>query len=114
MFHILIRFSYHRNLMRRVPWFGQRHLLCAAVLLISVLVLHAELALAGFAGHNTKGDYGLQSGSQLPPGMYLYPMYYGYDGSDLKNSDGDSVRIDPEGRGSLDINAYVLGRHVEF
>ena len=36
-------------------------------------------------------------------------MYYRYDADSLKNRDGDTVRIDPEGRGSLDVNAYVLG-----
>ncbi len=109
MFRVLMRFTYRRTRIERASRFGLRHLVCTAILLVSVLSLHGQQALAGFAGHNTKGDYGLQSGSQLPPGMYLYPMYYRYDGSDLINRDGDSIRIDPEGRGSLDVNAYVLG-----
>jgi len=78
-------------------------------LLAAVTILSAGLAHAQFAGHNTKGDYGLQSGSQPPPGVYLVPMYYRYDGDSVKNRDGDTVRIDPEEGGSLDVNAYVLG-----
>jgi len=78
--------------------------------LILIIALTAGPAYAGFAGHNTKGDFGLQSGSQPPPGFYLVaPMYYRYEGDSLKNRNGDSVRIDPEGSGSLTANAYVLG-----
>lgn len=109
MFRVLIRFLYCRTRMGRAPRFGFRHFLCTAILLVSVLALHAEKALAGFAGHNTKGDWGLQSGTQPPPGLYLVPLYYRYDGSELKNRNGDNVRLDPERRGSLDVNAYVLG-----
>jgi hypothetical protein len=79
-------------------------------LLGAMTILYAGPAHAQFAGHNTKGDFGLQSGSQAPPGVYVVaPMYYRYDGDSLKNRDGDDVRIDPEGRGSLDVNAYILG-----
>lgn len=91
------------------PSYSINHFAIAAIILFLVLGLKADLALAGFAGHNTKGDWGLQSGTQPPPGMYLVPLYYRYDGSDLINSDGESVRLDPEGGGSLDMNAYTLG-----
>ena len=74
------------------------------------MVLCAERTQAGFAGHNTKGDFGVQSGSQPPPGIYVVaPMYYRYDADSLKNSNGDFVQIDPAGRGSLEANAYVFG-----
>ena len=74
------------------------------------ILLCVQPSSAGFSGHNTKGDFGLQSGSQPPPGLYLVaPMYYHYSGDSLKNRDGDTVSLDPEGRGSLDVNAYVLG-----
>ena len=73
------------------------------------ITFYASSVFAGFAGHNTKGDFGLQAGSQPPPGFYAVPMYYRYDGDSIKDRDGDSVQIDPEGRGSLDANAYVLG-----
>ena len=82
----------------------------AIITLFLSITMSAGSAYAGFAGHNSKGDYGLQSASQPPPGFYLIaPMYYRYDGERLKNRDGDSVRIDLEGRGSLDMNAYILG-----
>jgi hypothetical protein len=82
----------------------------AVALLGAVTILNSGLAHAQYAGHNTKGDFGLQSGSQAPPGVYVVaPMYYRYDGDSVKNRNGDTVRLDPEERGSLDVNAYVLG-----
>ena len=64
---------------------------------------------AGFAGHNTKGDFGLQSGTQPPPGLLIAPMYYRYSGETLRDSKGDKISVDPQERSSLDANAYVLG-----
>lgn len=66
-------------------------------------------AYAGLAGNNTKGDFGLQSGTQPPPGLLITPMYYRYSGDSLRNSAGDKISIDPQERGSLAANAYVLG-----
>jgi len=81
-----------------------------AALLGAVTILIALPAQAQLAGHNTKGDFGLQAGSQPPPGVYaIAPMYYRYDGDSLKNRDGNTVSIDPEERGSVVANAYVFG-----
>jgi hypothetical protein len=61
-------------------------------------------------GHNTKGDFGLMSGSQAPPGFYLAaPIYVRYDADVLRNSAGDRVSLDLERPGSLGVNAYVVG-----
>lgn len=85
-------------------------ILSIVALMMVTTGLNADPVLAGFAGHNTKGDFGLQAGSQPPPGFYVVaPMYYRYDGDSLKNSDGKSISIDPEEGGGLDVNAYVLG-----
>ena len=87
----------------------QRRFLAILPLLIST-ILCSQTSFAGFAGHNTKGDFGLQSGSQPSPGWYLLaPMYYRYDGDSIKDRDGNETSIDPEERGSLEANAYVLG-----
>jgi hypothetical protein len=78
--------------------------------LMAITILCAQSSFAGFAGHNTKGDFGLQSGSQLPPGFYLVaPMYYRYDADTLKDRDGNQISLDPQGRSSLEANAYVFG-----
>ncbi len=73
------------------------------------VTIYAGSVFAGFLGHNSKGDFGLTSGTQLPPGFYVVPLYYRYDGDSIKDQDGKSIQIDPKGQGSLDLNAYVLG-----
>ncbi|MEN8691975.1 MAG: transporter [Desulfobacterales bacterium] len=78
-------------------------------IMVVITIMCSKTSFAGFSGHNAKGDYGLQSGTQLAPGFYVNPYYYRYDGDSIKDQDGNSVQIDPEGRGSLDLNAYVLG-----
>jgi hypothetical protein len=65
---------------------------------------------ASFAGHNTKGDYGLQSGSQPAPGFYaIAPMYYRYEADTLRDKDGNKISPDSQDRGDLTANAYVFG-----
>ena len=87
------------------PNFFSSALFCAAALALGSGTVDAQLS-----GHNTKGDFGLLSGSQPPPGLYLIaPTYVRYDADTLRNSVGDPVSIDPERRGSIDVNAYVLG-----
>lgn len=86
-----------------------RRWLSTLVILIAITLLSTPSSFAGFSGHNTKGDFGLQSGSQLPPGWYLLaPMYYRYEADTIRDRDGDRIS-DPEERGSLEVNAYVLG-----
>ena len=46
--------------------------------------VHAQLS-----GHNTKGDFGLQSGTQAPPGFYVVPLYYDYSADTLRDGNGD-------------------------
>lgn len=79
------------------------------VSLMVAIILQAAPAFAGFAGHNSKGDFGLQSGTQLPPGFYLAPMYYRYDADTVKDSSGNTVSPTPQNPGSVAANAYLLG-----
>ena len=65
--------------------------------------VHAQLS-----GHNTKGDFGLQSGTQAPPGFYVVPLYYDYSADTLRDGNGD--KFDPlGGGGSLDAGAAIAG-----
>ena len=76
--------------------------------LSAALFVSTSDSIAQFNGHNTRGDYGLQSASQPPPGWYLIaPMYVRYHADIFKDGDGDPVL--PDERDSLDVNAYVLG-----
>ncbi len=77
----------------------------------SALLLALLLPLAGYAqlaGHNTRGDYGLQSGTQAPPGFYVVPLFYDYRADTLRDSNGD--RFAPlGGDGSVDAQALIAG-----
>lgn len=86
------------------------------------LGLLVALALAGpsrpteaqLAGHNTRGDYGLMSGTQAEPRLYLSAIYLNYSTSTIRNGNGDKVPTS----GSLSINAvapvvlYVSNRKI--
>jgi hypothetical protein len=66
--------------------------------------VHAQLS-----GHNSKGDYGLQSGSQAPPGWYLVaPMYYRYSADEFRDRHGDRQSA-LGGGGSIEANAWLAG-----
>ena len=76
-----------------------------AALLIALLLpltCHAQLA-----GHNTRGDFGLQSGTQAPPGFYVVPLFYDYRADTLRDSSGDPFA--PIGGGSVDAQALIAG-----
>ena len=84
-------------------------LMTAAICALVLAGLVPESAKAQFLGHNFHGDYGLQGATQPPPGFWLAAFYLRYDGDRLRDRNGDEVKIDPEGRGELDTNSYVLG-----
>jgi hypothetical protein len=65
-------------------------------------VLWAAPAWAQLNGQNIKGDVGLKSGSQAPPGGYFVVPLYWYSADAVKNRNGDEVL-----HGSLD--AFVGG-----
>ena len=78
---------------------------CALQVIIPVVFV----ALAGYAhadvnGHNTKGDYGMFSGSQPDPGFYIAPLYINYDADTLRNSSGDKI---PPSEGELGFDAVA-------
>ena len=73
------------------------------------LTVYSDRAHGQYLGHNAKGDFGLMSGSQAAPGFYFVPMYLRFNGEKLRDRNGNSIGIDPEERGSLDVNAYLAG-----
>jgi hypothetical protein len=73
-----------------------------------VVLLSPRLSYAQLAGHNTKGDFGLQSGTQAPPGLYVVPLYLDYSADTLRDNDGD--RLAPlGGGGSINAQALIAG-----
>jgi len=84
----------------------KRRLLLSAAMFCTALALCAPQAQAQLLGHNTPGDFGLQSGSQAPPGIYLIaPMYVRYDGDTLRNGLGNRLPAETE----VAVNSYVFG-----
>jgi hypothetical protein len=87
-----------KSIERAVIW-------CAALLLFCLLPLSSYAQLNG---HNTRGDFGLQSGTQAPPGLYLVPMIYDYQADTLRGKNGDQRPLLASG-GSVDVQAGMLG-----
>jgi len=73
------------------------------LVLLFPLSSHAQLN-----GHNTKGDFGLQAGTQAPPGFYVIPLLYDYRADTLRDRNGDS-RPAIENGGSVDAQAANVG-----
>ena len=84
----------------------KRCLLLYSAMVCAALVLCGTQAQAQLLGHNTPGDYGLQSGSQASPGIYLIaPLYVRYDADTLRNGLGNRLSTQAE----VAMNSYVFG-----
>ena len=78
---------------------------------VSAMLLAFLMPLTGHAqlsGNNTKGDLGLQAGTQAPPGYYVIPLFYDYTADALRDRNGD--RVAPiAGGGTVDARAAIVG-----
>jgi hypothetical protein len=70
----------------------------------AALLLAPTPAAAQLNGPNIKGDMGLKSGSQAPPGGYVLVPFYFYSADTLKDRNGREVA-----RGSLDSTIFGVG-----
>ena len=70
--------------------------------LVLATLLCAVPAHAQLSGSNIAGDFGLKSGSQAPPGVYLGYFLYNYGSSKLVGQDGRELAFD-----SGDIDAWA-------
>ena len=78
----------------------------AVVALGAAVALYAGQAQAQLGGHNAPGDFGLQSGSQAPPGLYVVaPLYMRYDSDSLRNGLGNRSPLQTD----VSVNAYLVG-----
>jgi len=76
--------------------------ICKTVILFVLVVLSAANAVdAQLNGTHLKGDAGLDSGSQAPPGAYWGTLFYWYDTSRINNRFGDQLNAN----GSLNVFA---------
>mgnify|MGYP001812405456 CR=1 FL=1 len=75
---------------------------------ICLLLMFPLASQAQLSGHNTRGDYGLASGTQAPAGNYGVGMYYGYSADTLRDRNGNSLPATTSG-GSVGVQATVAG-----
>ncbi len=86
-------------------------LLASVALLIGALMLLAPVpTFAQLGGENLRGDYGMKSGSQGAPGLYLGNMFYFYRTDTIKDLSGNELsRVNAK----VDVFANViLGNYV--
>ena len=76
-------------------------LLILLILLVTAGTVHAQLN-----GLHIKGDAGLDSGTQAPPGAYYGALFYLYDTSRINNQAGD--RINSSGSLNLPVGAGLI------
>jgi hypothetical protein len=78
------------------------------LLVIIAGVFVSTLVNAQLAGHNTKGDMGMNAGTQAPPGFFVIPMFYDYSADTVRDNNGD--RFAPlDGSGNIGANAAIAG-----
>lgn len=75
---------------------------------LCLLFIYPLAAQAQLSGHNTRGDYGIMSGTQVPVGTYGVGMYYDFSADTLRDRNGNSFPAISDG-GSVDIRAAVAG-----
>jgi hypothetical protein len=86
----------------------------------AAIALAPAIARGQYQGSNIKGDYGLQSGTQAPPGAYFGIAYLRYDTDSVRNRNGDQIN---PGTGNVDVSGFAplvtwvssrrfLGAHV--
>ena len=72
-----------------------RHLGFSA-LVVAACGFLPQAAVAQLNGFNIKGDLGLKSGSQAPPGAYVGSPFYWYGTDTITNRDGDEINVTGE------------------
>lgn len=78
------------------------------LLALAVGLLLPTPAMAQLSGHNLRGDYGVSSGSQPPPGSYLSFLYFLYRTDTVRNRDGDRLLPASGRETNLNVQAVAL------
>ena len=71
-------------------------------------------AVAQLGGENLRGDYGMKSGSQGPPGFYLGEIFYFYRTDTVKDLNGDDLSKKPaiDIFGNIILSSYVTKKKI--
>jgi hypothetical protein len=74
---------------------------------IFFLCLQSDIS-AQMQGHAAKGSWGLQSGTQMPQGFLIAPVYVNFSADKIMNKDGEEVRNISGADRKLSVNALAL------
>jgi len=77
------------------------------ILVVAIVTVNAAEGFAQLNGQNIKGDAGLKSGSQAPPGTYVAVPLYFYTADQIKDRDGKQLRT-----GNLDASVFGIALNV--
>jgi hypothetical protein len=77
------------------------------ILAVAIVVVNPAKGFAQLNGQNIKGDAGLKSGSQAPPGTYVAVPLYFYTADQIKDREGNQLRT-----GSLDAAVFGVALNV--
>src|SRR6478736_2117453 len=77
------------------------------ILAVAISITNPSKGFAQLNGQNIKGDGGLKSGSQAPPGTYVAVPLYFYTADQIKDRDGNQLRT-----GSLDAAVFGVALNV--
>ncbi len=77
------------------------------VLTLVAMLVSGSVALAQLNGQNVKGDAGLKSGSQAPPGAYVAIPLWFYTADAVKGRDGNEIL-----KGNLDAAVFGVALNV--
>jgi len=92
-----------------------RSALVSGALLVGTLIsLVPTSAVAQLGGENLRGDYGMKSGSQGPPGFYLGNIFYFYRTGTIKDLNGNDLSRSPDIDifGDIILTSYVTKKKI--
>jgi hypothetical protein len=79
----------------------------SVILAVAIVIVNTSEGFAQLNGQNIKGDAGLKSGSQAPPGTYVAAPLYFYSADQIKDREGNQLRT-----GSLDAAVFGVALNV--
>src|SRR5450432_2867973 len=92
-----------------------RSALVSGALLVGTLIsLVPTSAVAQLGGENLRGDYGMKSGSQGPPGFYIGDIFYFYRTDTVKDLNGNDLAKSPaiDIFGNIILSSYVTKKKI--
>ena len=81
----------------------QKTVIACLIVVVALLTVQVTPAVAQLSGHNFTGDFGVQSGSQPAPGVYLALPFFRYDTNTIRDRSGNRLNLP----GDLGVNVLA-------